>query len=155
MIISVADVRRKPRRYAGEAPAALLELEADAFVRPRGLVRYDLEASLIVMELLVRGTLAVDLTCQCARCADVFDTTIRVPEFCRSYAVAAESESIDLSGEMREDILLAFPMVWTCAPACRGLCPRCGVNKNRQTCACQDLPPPTTWDVLDRWPRAS
>ena len=155
MIIPVAEVRRKARRYVGEAPADLLELESDAFVRPRGPVRYDLWASLIVSELLVRGTLEVEVTCQCARCAEAFDTVARVPEFCRSYPVAEENESIDLSGDLREELLLAFPINWMCLPACRGLCPHCGVNKNRQPCACQEAPPATPWDALDRWRKPS
>ena len=36
---------------------------------------------------------------------------------------------------------LEMPMRILCAPDCRGLCPRCGVNRNHSICACQkELP---------------
>ncbi|MDE3154354.1 MAG: DUF177 domain-containing protein [Acidobacteriota bacterium] len=47
-----------------------------------------------------------------------------------------DDETIDLGQLMREQFYLALPMKPLCSDACRGLCPVCGANLNRTTCAC-------------------
>jgi uncharacterized protein len=37
---------------------------------------------------------------------------------------------------MREQFYLALPMKPLCRADCQGLCPICGRNRNRETCAC-------------------
>ncbi len=43
---------------------------------------------------------------------------------------------IDLGDVIREQFYLALPMKPLCREDCRGLCPVCGANRNRETCAC-------------------
>jgi uncharacterized protein len=38
---------------------------------------------------------------------------------------------------MREQFYLALPMKPLCREDCKGLCPICGVNRNRETCSCR------------------
>jgi len=52
-----------------------------------------------------------------------------------------ENDEIDLGQLMREQFYLALPMKPLCAEDCRGLCPVCGKNLNRETCDCS-----RTWD---------
>jgi len=33
-------------------------------------------------------------------------------------------------------VLLEVPMAPLCDADCKGLCPRCGANRNRETCGC-------------------
>lgn len=47
-----------------------------------------------------------------------------------------DDEAIDLGQLMRERLYLAVPMKPLCADACCGLCPQCGTNRNKATCAC-------------------
>lgn len=47
-----------------------------------------------------------------------------------------DDEAIDLGQLMRERLYLAVPMKPLCTDACRGLCPQCGTNWNKATCAC-------------------
>ena len=49
-----------------------------------------------------------------------------------------ENETIDLGQLMREQLYLALPMKPLCRDDCRGLCPTCGTNWNKGTCACAD-----------------
>lgn len=46
-------------------------------------------------------------------------------------------ETIDLGEVVREQLYLALPMKPLCQQDCKGLCPVCGVNRNRETCTCQ------------------
>lgn len=43
---------------------------------------------------------------------------------------------IDLGELVREQFYLAVPMKPLCREDCRGLCPQCGTNLNRDTCMC-------------------
>jgi len=49
-------------------------------------------------------------------------------------------DEIDLGQMMREQFYLALPMKPLCRPDCKGLCPVCGKNRNRETCSCE-----STW----------
>ncbi len=46
-------------------------------------------------------------------------------------------EKIDLGEVIREQLYLALPMKPLCQEQCKGLCPVCGANRNRETCHCQ------------------
>jgi len=48
-----------------------------------------------------------------------------------------KDETIDLGELMRDEFYLALPMKPLCRPDCKGLCPTCGVNWNRETCTCK------------------
>jgi uncharacterized protein len=45
---------------------------------------------------------------------------------------------IDLDPLIIEQVLLQIPMKVLCREDCRGLCPRCGINLNRNSCRCHD-----------------
>jgi uncharacterized protein len=48
-----------------------------------------------------------------------------------------KNDTIDLGEMMRDEFYLALPMKPLCRADCKGLCPVCGVNRNRETCACK------------------
>jgi DUF177 domain-containing protein len=48
-----------------------------------------------------------------------------------------QDDEIDLGEVMREQFYLVQPMKPLCREDCRGLCPVCGVNRNRETCDCK------------------
>jgi len=50
--------------------------------------------------------------------------------------VLYQGEEIDLRPAVQEQILLALPLSPLCSRLCKGLCPRCGVDLNRQQCEC-------------------
>ncbi|HZP47393.1 MAG TPA: DUF177 domain-containing protein [Vicinamibacterales bacterium] len=48
-----------------------------------------------------------------------------------------QNEEIDLGQLLDEQFYLSLPMKPLCVEACRGLCPQCGTNLNRETCDCK------------------
>ena len=50
--------------------------------------------------------------------------------------LAAVDGAVDLFRLVCEQVELNVPMKPTCDPGCRGLCPQCGVDRNRTACAC-------------------
>jgi uncharacterized protein len=47
-----------------------------------------------------------------------------------------QNDEIDLGQLMQEQFYLSLPMKPLCQEDCKGLCPTCGTNWNRGTCAC-------------------
>jgi uncharacterized protein len=48
-----------------------------------------------------------------------------------------QNDEIDLGLLMREQFLLSLPMKPLCRTDCKGLCPVCGTNLNREACNCR------------------
>jgi uncharacterized protein len=48
-----------------------------------------------------------------------------------------ENDEIDLAQLIRERLFLSIPMKPLCREDCRGLCPSCGTNLNKETCSCR------------------
>jgi uncharacterized metal-binding protein YceD (DUF177 family) len=47
-----------------------------------------------------------------------------------------DGEKIDLEPLFREQFVLAVPFAPLCAEDCKGLCPKCGIDRNTGTCSC-------------------
>jgi uncharacterized protein len=56
--------------------------------------------------------------------------------------------SITLRDLALEQIQLSIPMKPLCTVACLGLCPTCGANRNRETCACEESIVDARWGAL-------
>ncbi len=48
-----------------------------------------------------------------------------------------EGEEIDLRDALQEQIILALPIKPLCREDCKGLCPHCGAELNREPCRCR------------------
>jgi uncharacterized protein len=59
-----------------------------------------------------------------------------------------QGEEINLKNEIQEQVVLAFPLRTICKPACRGLCPKCGVDLNVAVCDCYRAPSDGKFAVL-------
>jgi uncharacterized protein len=107
------------------------------------------------------GRLTTTLECDCSRCVEPFLVPVSAPidllllpapEEAGAKGAKEEEkeiaeddlgvayytdEVIDLGDVMREQFYLAAPMKPLCREDCKGLCPVCGANRNRETCSCQ------------------
>ena len=121
----------------------------------------------IVPDIRLRGDFAARLQVPCARCvepvevplASDFDLIFRpigadagppersitAPETEIGYY---QNDSLLLEDVLREQVLLSLPVRTLCKPDCKGLCPRCGVNRNNQTCTCEEGPADPRWEAL-------
>jgi uncharacterized protein len=154
--INVYDIKEEAKELAYDEPTdelnALMELGAHDFDFPRPL-HVNLVHYRAGQELIFQGTLTGDVIGHCARCLDDFGLPIErhfhcvlVPHSSVPGEVELEEDDLDLSyysGEevdvsplIREQLLLALPTRPLCREDCRGLCPRCGVNRNSERCDC-------------------
>jgi len=118
LIIDVARLDPEGDDLEGEVAAVDLDEE---FVKPFGGVRYRLHAQVFGTELLVRGRLEQDFDLVCSRCGKDFDDTVKVEDFTFSCEIAENTSEVDLTGELRESIILALPTYPVCSAACPGI----------------------------------
>lgn len=151
MRINLAHIHEGGRPYEGQEPPEILELENDPVLRTREPVRYELIAEVVSHELLVRGRVETGMEVLCSRCGQFFSTTVCDSSFLRAYELVGEVDSVDLSADLREAILLKTSQFPLCSPNCLGLCSQCGANLNKGACGCR---PPMIesgeWGMLDR-----
>jgi uncharacterized protein len=107
-------------------------------------------------DILIRGVLEGGLALSCSRCLEPFAAPVAA-EFEVLLVPAPQSEApdkeelssqeldldfyfgetVDLEALVREQIILLAPLKPLCQQSCRGLCPTCGANLNRETCSCK------------------
>ncbi|RKX37502.1 MAG: hypothetical protein DRP64_17075 [Verrucomicrobia bacterium] len=149
MKIMVARIPEEGSSYDGSDPGAVMGLAGDPFVKVEGDVQYTLQAQCISEELIVCGALSVDLGLKCTRCSEFFSTTVTDSDFLRAYSASREIDSVDITPDMREDLLLHIPAFPVCSEGCKGLCTQCGADLNKGSCDCEAGERPNPWSALD------
>lgn len=115
-------------------------------------------------EVELRGELQARIETACDRCLQPVELPIRA-EFKERFVPAVswraeqqhelqeedlnlavfDGEAIVLDDLVREEILLAVPGHILCREDCQGLCPVCGIDRNRSSCQCE------TREIDSRW----
>lgn len=131
-------------------------------IQLRGPLSVRLEAQQVGADVLVRGRLSGEVELECRRCLQAVSVKVnedvsllfrpgveRVEaEREEVYPLPARTRELDLSEPVREHLLLAVPKFAICDQACRGLCPRCGANRNLEECRCEVLETDERWAAL-------
>jgi uncharacterized protein len=132
-------------------------------------------------DLLIEGLIRGEVELTCSRCLRPFRAPIREPfglvlepagsrvpaDPEGAEALAADGvylgdeadtgwfrgQTIQLDRIIAELLSLALPMQPICRDACRGLCPRCGVDRNVESCNCAESRPESPFAVLGKLKR--
>lgn len=108
-------------------------------------------------DYFMRGRLNCSVAQECARCAEVFAMPVDHPfetTFTQSINLKRkprtlppeteeldinffEGHEIDLIPVIEEQFFLAIPFQSICSSDCRGICQKCGANKNSDPCDCK------------------
>ena len=137
----------------GEVPFEELDIQSDyRFTLDRPL-HFQLHVSLAKQDVVVTGRLMATVTAICDRCAEPADLHLRVEDVFHTYKNVL-GQPVDLTEDIREDILLSFPQSFHCSEDCKGICPTCGKNLNEGPCGCGQAASRTPrennpWNVLD------
>jgi uncharacterized protein len=132
-------------------------------------VGLDVEIHKDASKVRVTGRVATTLQLGCSRCLEPFDIPVDAVFDALFLPVASNAggdeqevadedlgvsfykdETLDLGELMREQFYLVLPMKPLCQPDCKGLCPVCGINRNRETCTCQAEWTDPRFDALKR-----
>lgn len=139
---------------------ASLDLDHYTFTAPfRCIIKLRRTAQRIDVEF----NLATRVELNCASCGDKTPVVLEASSFItylpRSQ-MAEETdedtdlefydEEIDLRQPVRDAFLVALPIAPMCRAGCKGLCPVCGANLNREKCNCQPQTKPSPFEDLRR-----
>jgi len=164
-----------PLRWREAIPVAAADLRRDETLV---LGDVDCEGSLALAgtEFLLEARLRYRHRLQCDRCLAQYEEDVDLPvHFIVKAAGEAEAEAngageeagareleitdlstltaldgaVDLLGLVREQVSLNVPMKPLCNGACKGLCPQCGADRNREACTCDSVGVDSRWSGLE------
>lgn len=53
-----------------------------------------------------------------------------------NYNVKSSQDVLELDADIRQELILDYPVKFLCKPTCRGICKNCGKNLNQGDCGC-------------------
>ena len=174
MEFKVSELEREPIEFDLQLSPGSVELGEEAeqvgnlFTSGRAEVLHEHRGPKeIVADIRLRGKFSGNFQVPCARCvepveiplaaefdlifrpaaadSDPAERSITAPETEIGYYL---KDSLLLEDVLREQVLLSLPVRTLCKPDCKGLCPRCGANRNSQTCTCEEGPNDPRWEAL-------
>lgn len=148
--LSLSRLEKEKITLDGSFDEGFLDLGNDDFISVKSFVNYNFEAELHASGIVIRGSASVRIGGECGRCLTPVEQDVET-DFTIFIDELGSADEVDVSEEIREELLLAFPANILCADDCKGLCPECGANLNKKECSCtqsaQSAPSP--WDKLD------
>ncbi len=157
LIFNIRHLEEKNLQLQGELTAAELEVEAlDELIRVTKPLTYNLEAQQMETAILVRGHVRLELDCECARCLKPFQDAIDLPDWACHLALEGEdkvsvvNDCVDLTPQIREDMVLAFPQHPLCNPDCAGLVKNQNNLEKSPGAAPKTEAPSSAWAALDK-----
>lgn len=132
---------------------ALVQVPDDAPIRGELLLES------VVEGILVTGPLSGAMVLSCARCLRAFESSFQV-EVSELFVMGADpgdddypldpAGALDLEPMVRDAVVLSMPFSPLCRPDCRGLCERCGGDRNLGDCTCGPAAADPRWAALER-----
>lgn len=148
MKINIHLVPEEGQQIDGEDPASILDVQDPGWNFEKPVV-HSMFAQLLNDALLVTGRVWTDGKVRCSRCLQEFSRRLEVTDFVFHHPLTSQ-DIVDLTPEIRESILLEIPQKPLCRADCRGLCPVCGIDLNKQSCNCARDTTSVHWAGLDK-----
>jgi uncharacterized protein len=111
-----------------------LDLETD-IIKFRRPITVKAEAAKITNALTVHLELNCLMQAICGRCLQEYELDFK-KEVNLNYPVDKAEPFINLDPDIRDEIILDYPLKPLCRANCKGLCPKCGRNLNEGACGC-------------------
>jgi uncharacterized protein len=166
MIIDLLNLPRGPFSFEFTLKPEEADLEGED-VRFRGDVAVKGEIEKAEGRHIVRGTIDSEQSLDCSRCLEPIDTRSSI-KFDVGYVPAdaevlgsdhelslddldiamLDGDELDLNELAREQIVLALPEQVFCKEDCKGLCEKCGANRNLIDCKCKEKEIDPRWSAL-------
>jgi len=150
MQISLSKIKENNFIKKGTDSIKFYDIDSYKSISPTGDVKYNLIIKLFDDEVSISGNINLDISLQCSRCSEFFSTTVHVSDFLRAYPILTEVDRLDITNDIREEILLNIPSFAICMKDCLGVCSICGINLNMSSCKCNHVNKCTPWSDLDK-----
>jgi len=135
MKIKVEKIKDKAIEIEEEIPASSWGLDSSDITFVNSIL---LKSKLFRVrdEIVAETLVTIHRDVICSRCLRQTHQTVE-QSFTKSYKDSEVGKCLEINDDIREDILLNFPMQALCKRDCKGICSRCGVDLNHQECNCQ------------------
>ena len=134
MKIAVRQLTHEPRSFREDVPAGSLDLETE-IIKFREPIRVEIQVWRITNVVSVEMSLSGALYVPCGRCLE--EVKIGLDRHLQlNYPVSPSDQTLDLGPDIREELILGYPLTPLCNTGCKGLCARCGKNLNEGGCSC-------------------
>jgi uncharacterized metal-binding protein YceD (DUF177 family) len=150
--VNLRHLEEKNLNLEGEvSPEELDFAEVDELIHPNSPLEYELEVERSGENLLVSGSLRMELDCECARCLRKFKSEVVLDPYNAFIPLEGEDKAVinndvvDLTPYIREDTLLAFPQ----HPLCEAECDRLPQFQSKQTSDSAQSKK-SAWDELNK-----
>jgi uncharacterized protein len=157
MILDLREFDRPAGMLSGEETVRIEDPLAGDVTVP---CRIELDYRQTVGTFHFHGRVEGIISSECSRCLDPvqvavkgdFDLMVRRGEHGGETAddlvvLSPTEHEVDLTPLIHETVVVNEPMIVVCSESCRGLCPECGANWNRETCNHGEASDPR-WDAL-------
>ncbi len=136
MKIAIDKIKEEPINLVEDIPAKNWEI--DSFdVKFPGDIHVESSFSKVSREIISDVEVTTTRDIICSRCLGQVKQTFK-HNFRKIYNIDSLGEYLDIDNDVREEVLLNFPMKVLCKPDCKGICPKCGANLNKQECSCKE-----------------
>ncbi len=136
MRVAVERVKDKAIELKEDIPAKVWDM--DSFdVEFVDNIHIDCKFTKVNTEIIADADINFNRLITCSRCMEKVRQALS-QKFKRSYNGSSLGEYLDIDNDIREEILLNFPMKVLCKADCKGVCSKCGVNLNIKECGCQN-----------------
>ena len=155
---SAALLKKQDIPLQGAEPPELLELEDDLMFIAESPVTYDLVARKVSGGAMITGKAVTTLSGACGRCLEPTEIVLSTGDL-QLFVEFENEEIVDITDDIRAELLINLPANLLCSEDCAGLCPVCGCNRNETICGCELLSEdleapaddePSPWDALDK-----
>jgi len=135
MKIAVDKIKDEPIELIEDIPATSWQI--DSFdVKFSDDIHIDCKLTKVNREIISDVEVTTQRDIICSRCLTPVRQAVK-QNFKKSYNLDSLGEYLNIDEDIREEILLNFPMKALCKPDCRGICSKCGANLNKEECKCQ------------------
>ena len=117
-----------------EIKPAELDLETE-LIKFRSNLKVRASVFRAINAIIVELDMQALLSAPCSRCLEEFQWQFH-KNTRMSYTFDSDTTFIDLNPDIREEVMLDYPIKPLCGPECKGLCVKCGKNKNEGGCNC-------------------
>ena len=71
----------------------------------------------------------------CSRCLESMQVGLDKKQR-MNFTINSLQDTVDLDDDIRQELILNFPVKALCSADCKGICPKCGKNLNQGGCCC-------------------
>lgn len=135
MKVNISQVSNEALALTEDFSPQALDLETE-IIRFESPIRVSAQVTRIANAVSVSLSFKAEMSSVCGRCLNRFEINYQ-KQIGLNYAVDSPNMIIDLDPDIREEIILDYPLKPLCRIDCLGLCAKCGKDLNQGKCNCK------------------